>query len=72
MGIKTGKNGVMESWNDGIVAIKNGKHITFGSGAPRLSITEFTLRNEGPEAQGKIFLAFSLKPAADGCLSKLD
>jgi hypothetical protein len=47
------------------------KSVAFGSGALRLRITEFILRNEGPEAQGKIFLAFSLKSAADGRSSNL-
>jgi hypothetical protein len=36
-----------------------------------LRITEFILRNEAPEAQGKIFLAFSLKSGADGRSSNL-
>ena len=36
-----------------------------------LRIAEFILRNEGPEARGKGFLAFSLKSAAGGRFSNL-
>ncbi len=36
-----------------------------------LRIAEFILRNEGPEARGKEFLAFSLKSAAGRRSSKL-
>jgi len=73
----------MECWNDGILAIKKEKALLLvqerspcGIGLPpfhgaSLRIPEFILRNEGPEARGKIFLAFSLKSAAGGHSSNL-
>jgi len=51
--------------------IKNGKSVSFGSGTLSLKIAEFILRNEGPEARGEEFLAFSLKSAAGGRSSNL-
>ena len=73
----------MECWNGGILGIKNEKALLLlwerspcGVGFPplhgaSLRIAEFILRNEGPEARGKGFLAFSLKSAAGGRSSNL-
>jgi hypothetical protein len=64
-------HGTMGRRNVGILGIKSGESAPFGSGALRLRIAEFILRDEGPEARGKEFLAFSLKSAGGGRSSNL-
>ena len=43
----------MERWNVGILGIENGERAPFGSGALRLKIAEFILRNEGLRQEAK-------------------
>jgi hypothetical protein len=66
----------MERWNVGILGIKNGESVPFGSGAlalwSRLAATpRGKLEDRFAEARGKEFLAFSLKFAAGGRSSNL-
>jgi hypothetical protein len=56
----------MDCWNSGIMGIKIGKSGSFGSGALRLRITEFILRNEGLRYEAKYFCpSASSPPQAD-------
>ncbi|MFX0203270.1 MAG: hypothetical protein ACFFCW_44770 [Candidatus Hodarchaeota archaeon] len=49
-----------------------GRGVAFCLGSLGLRIAEFILRKEGPEAQGKVFLALSLKSSAGGRSSNLN